>query len=289
MSSPLAYYGLPGHVTSITTLGEEVADGARLGFGAVLVSERLNVKESAVLAGYAAALAGPDMEVATALTFPTTRHPVELAAYGATAAGLARGGFTLGLGRGTAHMWGTWQERGPTLAVLEDTAQVLKRLWTSETISGHDGPLGRFPGDLALGVELQHLPRLGLGTLGPKSMELAGRAYDDLFLHTHWTNQGIASSAATTRKAADEAGRDPDSLRIWAMLAVACDLPEEAVLQRVVPPHDHLPAVAGVRRDDRRGQRLGSCRASTPSHPPPARGSDGRHDPVQRRRAAPDP
>lgn len=230
----LAFYGLPGHVTDITSLGHEVQDGARLGFGAVALSERLNVKHGAALAGYAAALAGPDMEVITALTFPHTRHPMDLASYAATVGQLAKGGYTIAFGRGPNHQWDAWGTPRPTLAVLEDSATLLKRLLKGETIKNHDGPIGRHPGTLKLGVELEHVPRVGLGTLGPKGFDLAGRVFDDLVLHSHWTDEGVANTVKRARAAAEQAGRDPQALRVWAMLVTACDQPEEQVLQRVV-------------------------------------------------------
>jgi alkanesulfonate monooxygenase SsuD/methylene tetrahydromethanopterin reductase-like flavin-dependent oxidoreductase (luciferase family) len=83
-------------------------------------------------------------------------------------------------------------------------------------------------------VELARPPRLALGALGPKTQELGGRAFDDLILHSHWTDQAVADSVARARKAAEQAGRDPDALRVWAMMVTACDQPEEQVLLRVV-------------------------------------------------------
>ncbi|WP_354699103.1 hypothetical protein DSM112329_04810 [Paraconexibacter sp. AEG42_29] len=233
-ASQLAFYALPGHVESAAPLRAEVSDGAALGLGAVLLSERLNVKESAALCGYAAALAGPDMEVVAGLTFPHTRHPMDLAAYGGTMAHLAEGGFTLGIGRGVNHNWDTWGMPRPGMAMLEDVASVLRRLWTGESVVDHDGPLGRFPGTLSLGVELPHQPRLALGALGPKTQALAGRVYDDLLMHSHWTPEGTRRSVERVRRAAEEAGRDPASVRVWAMLVTACEVPEEVVLQKVV-------------------------------------------------------
>jgi 5,10-methylenetetrahydromethanopterin reductase len=230
----LAFYALPGHVESAAPLRREVFDGAALGMGAVLLSERLNVKEGAALCGYAAALAGDDMEVVCGLTCPHTRHPMDLAAFGGTMAHLATGGFTLGLGRGMNHNWDTWGMKRPGMAMLEDAAHVLRRMWNGETITDHDGPLGRFPGKLSLGVQLPCVPRLALGALGPKTQQLGGRAYDDLILHSHWTAEGVANSSALARRAAEEAGRDPDALRIWTLLVTACDMGEEDVLQRVV-------------------------------------------------------
>lgn len=229
----LAFYVVPGHVSSAAPVAREVSDGLQRGFGAVVISERLNVKHSAVLGGYAAALAG-DMEVVTALTFPHTRHPVDLASYGATLSQLATGGFTLGFGRGPNHQWDAWGMPRPSTAMLEDTAHVLRTLWSGGTVTDYNGPLGRFPGRLSLGVELETSPRLGLGALGPRTQELAGRAFDDLILHSHWTDEAVSRSVALARRAAEQAGRDPDALRVWAMLVTACDQPEEQILLRVV-------------------------------------------------------
>jgi probable F420-dependent oxidoreductase len=234
MALPLAFYALPGHVTSAEPLAREVREGAALGMGAVLLSERLNVKEGAALCGYAAALAGEEMEVAAALTYPHTRHPMDLAAFGGTMSHLARGGFTLGLGRGVDHLWDTWGLPRPNLAMLEDAAGVLRRMWRGEAVVDHDGPLGRFPGRLALGVELPRIPRLGLGALGPRTMQLAGRAFDDLILHSHWGEEAVARSSQLARRAAEEAGRDPAALRVWTLMVTACEMSEADELQRVV-------------------------------------------------------
>jgi probable F420-dependent oxidoreductase len=214
-------------------VAREVTDGSQRNFGAVLISERFNVKHSAVLAGYTAALAG-DMEIVTALTVPHTRHPMDLASYGATMSQLAGGGFTLGLGRGPNHQWDAWGMPRPGLDMLEDVCGVLRALWAGAAVVDHDGPLGRFPGRLSLGVDLDRIPRLGLGALGPRMQELAGRAFDDLILHPHLTDEAVSRSVARARHAAEQAGRDPDALRIWAMLVTACNQPEEQLLLRVV-------------------------------------------------------
>jgi len=49
-----------------------------------------------------------------------------------------------------------------------------------------------------------------------------------------WTPQAVERSAKLVRRGAEEAGRDPSSVRIWTILVTACDVPEEAVLRNVV-------------------------------------------------------
>ena len=52
----LGFYTLAGHSTTPRDLLDEVAEGERLGLGAVFISERFNVKEAAVLSGAAGAV-----------------------------------------------------------------------------------------------------------------------------------------------------------------------------------------------------------------------------------------
>ena len=54
-------------------------------------------------------------------------------------------------------------------------------------------------------------------------------------LHTFLTDETLARSVRTIRRAAEEAGRDPASVRIWAVLAtVEESIPEEVALRKLV-------------------------------------------------------
>jgi len=58
---------------------------------------------------------------------------------------------------------------------------------------------------------------------------------DGVVLHTFLTDEALARSVTLVRRGAEEAGRDPASVRVWAVLAtVTDDLPEQLRLRKLV-------------------------------------------------------
>jgi probable F420-dependent oxidoreductase len=210
----------------------EVPDAEALGLGSVWISERHDVKEAATLCGAAAALTR-EMGIATGVTNTNTRHVMVTAAFGATMARLTDGRFTLGFGRGFDQRSAVWGLPLATMARMEDTATLLRRLWTGEKVFGHDGPAGKFA-YLSTDIALESPPPLAIAALGPKTQRWAGRVFDAVLLHSHWTPRAVAESVQRIRKGAEEAGRDPQSVKVWTCLVTACDLPEEVELPHVV-------------------------------------------------------
>ena len=58
---------------------------------------------------------------------------------------------------------------------------------------------------------------------GPNSLALGGRAFDDVILHTFFTDETTANAVKIVKTAAQEAGRDPDSVRVWSCFATIGD------------------------------------------------------------------
>src|SRR3546814_10982784 len=76
-------------------------------------------------------------------------------------------------------------------------------------------------------------PPIIFTSIGPKSLEFAGEHCYGVLLHPFVSAQGVANSAKIVRDAAERAGRDPMSVRIYHNIIVAPDLPkdeEEAVV-----------------------------------------------------------
>ena len=89
------------------------------------------------------------------------------------------------------------------------------------------------------GVDMQdptfdeHIPVL-LTAMGPKTLELAGSIADGVILHTFFSDEALARCVATIRRGAEEAGRDPASVRIWSVLAtVTDDIDEDLRLRKL--------------------------------------------------------
>jgi probable F420-dependent oxidoreductase len=229
----LGFYTLAGAPKSPHDLIQEVHDGERLGLDWVFISERFNIKEAATLSGAVGAVSSR-IQIATGATNINTRHPIITASYATTMHRLTNGRFTLGLGRGIDPMMRALGLRASTTAELEDFAGLMRRLWKGETILGHDGPAGRYP-FLRLDPEFDEDIPLGLMAFGPNSLALAGRAFDQVVLHTFFTDETLVRCVAAVKDAAERAGRDPASVEVWSVLATIGDhLPDGIRLKKTV-------------------------------------------------------
>ena len=202
-----------------------------LGLGSAFISERYNIKEAATL-WERPARCRSRIGIATAATNHNTRHPLVTASYATTMHRLTGGRFTLGLGRGIDAMFGAYGIPRITTAQMEDFAGLMRRLWKGEVIFGHDGPAGRFP-ILHLDATFDEDIPLGLVAFGPNTLALGrpglrhGRAAH--VLHRRDARALRRDGAA----AAEQAGRDPASVRVWSCFATV---------------GDHCPRTSGSRR-----------------------------------------
>ena len=229
----LGFYTLPGQPDSARDLIAEVTDGEAMGFGTVFVSERYNRKEAATLCGAAGAVT-ERIRIETAATNHNTRHAIVTAAFAATMQSLTGGRFVLGLGRGIAPLQDAFGIGRITTAQMEDFANLMRRLFRGEVVMGHDGPAGRFP-LLHVASDLdEHLP-MSLVAFGPNTLELGGRCFDEVVLHTFFTDATTERCVATVKRAAEQAGRDPDEVKVWSCFATIGDhIPEDRRLMKTV-------------------------------------------------------
>jgi 5,10-methylenetetrahydromethanopterin reductase len=215
----LGAYVLPGASPDPVAGLEQARATERLGLGALWIGERYDTKDLGALAG-AISQVTERVQVGAAITHPYLRHPMVLASMGQTLQALTRGRFRLGLGRSASWRWTAYGAPSPTLAALADIVGILRRLWDGQTVE-YDGPLGRFP-QLRLPVVLAaEPPPLLLAAIGPKTIALAGRCYDGVILHPLLTPEAVRRSAGILRASAEEAGRDPRSVRCYATVLSA--------------------------------------------------------------------
>jgi len=178
----LGFYTLAGAPSSPRVLIDEVQAAERLGIGSVFISERFNIKEAATLSGAVGAIS-QGLGIATAATNQNTRHPIVTASFATTMHRLTGGRFTLGLGRGIDMVFDMLGLPRIKTAEMEDVAGLMRRLWRGEMIFGHDGPAGKF-GMLSLDPTFDEAIPLLLTAFAPRSLRLAGRAFDAVVLHT---------------------------------------------------------------------------------------------------------
>lgn len=233
LSPELGFYTLAGQATSSRDLLDEVRAGEEMGFGTAFISERFDKKEAATLSGAAGAVSDR-ITIETAATNHNTRHLMVTAGYARTMQSLTGGRFVLGLGRGVAALQDAYGMPAITTAQMEDVATLLRRLFRGEVIIGHDGPAGKFP-VLHLSSDLdEHLP-MSIVAFGPNTLRLAGRCFDEVVLHTFFTDETTARCVRTVKEAAADAGRDPDSVKVWSCFATVGDhLPEGTRAKKTV-------------------------------------------------------
>ena len=229
----IGFYTLAGAPSTPRALIDEIADAEAEGIGAAFISERFNIKEALTLSGAVGAVSDR-IGIATAATNHNTRHPMVTASHAMTMHRLTNGRFSLGLGRGIAPLQKAYGLDPVTTAQLEDFVSLMRRLWRGETILGHDGAAGAYP-MLSIGSSYDdHIP-LTLTAFGPNSLALGGRAFDAVVLHTFFTEETTQRCVDTVKRAAEQAGRNPDEVRVWSCFATIGDhLAEPLQLKKIV-------------------------------------------------------
>lgn len=169
------------------------------------------------------------MHFGTGVTCPTYRYrPAVVAEAFATLATLAPGRVFLGVGTGEAlneqasgSGWGHYRERADRLA---EAVQIIRKMWTGETISFH-GKYYTIDKARLYDVPSQPVP-IYIAASGPQSARLAGKFGDG------WITDAKTLTNPDTRKAfedgAREAGKDPASLEIIVESFVVAGTREEA-------------------------------------------------------------
>ncbi|MFF7258989.1 LLM class F420-dependent oxidoreductase [Streptomyces sp. NPDC008159] len=121
------------------------------------------------------------LPVETAVTCPTVRiHPAVVAQAAATSAVMTGGRFRLGLGSGEAlneHILGTpWPPANVRLEMLEESIQIMRRLFTGEEVT-HHGPHYTVENARLYTVPDEPVP-IDISGFGPKAAGLAARIGD---------------------------------------------------------------------------------------------------------------
>jgi probable F420-dependent oxidoreductase len=209
---------------------EQAVAGEALGLGSIWVAERWEKKEIAATLG-ALSQKTSRVQLVAGMTHFGTRHPIVLAGMASTLQALSGNRFILGFGRSVAFIWKNLGIAVPVNAAMADYAKILRALWAGETVN-YDGPAGRYP-NMRMPEIPEVAPPIILAAIGPKTLALAGQHFDGVVLHPFLTTEGVARSAAIVRKAAEEAGRDPAAVKIYAEVVVAPDASEAQIVSAI--------------------------------------------------------
>jgi len=225
----LGIYLLPGHTDAPADLLREVRQAEALGLGSAWISERHDVKELGALAGAAVAVTN-SIWIGSGVTNVDTRHPLLTASLATTLWRLSGGRFALGVGRGIGVRGAMLGLAPVSNAQLAAFADLMRRLWRGERVVGHASALGKFP-YLHQATWMQEPIPLLMTAFGARSLEFAGGVFDGVILHTFMSDAAVARARALVNRGAVKAGRDPASVKLWSVLAVACNASEERALK----------------------------------------------------------
>ena len=217
----LGFYTLAGAPKSPRDMLNELALAESLGIGNAFISERFNMKEAGALTG-AALGATSSIRVTTAATNHTTRHPLVTASWASTLHLLSEGRFSLGLGRGIAAMFKAYGMTLATTNSLEEFAVLMRRLWNGETVFNYSDSTGTYP-VLRLDPDFRLDIPLSITAFGDDTLSMAGRAYDHVILHTFFTDETTERAVKIVKSSAEQAGRDPDQVKVWSCFATIGD------------------------------------------------------------------
>ncbi|RHW28957.1 TIGR03857 family LLM class F420-dependent oxidoreductase [Nocardioides immobilis] len=223
---PLGAYALPGRVPDPKIGIGQAIEAERLGLETLWLSERWGTKDFGVLAG-AFSQATDRIRIAAGVTHLQSRHPAMLASMAMTVQALSGGRLILGVGRSVDAMWAAVGLPASTNRSIVDSLDIFRRLCRGEKVK-YDGPAGTFPSLRLTDVPDQLVPPVVFAAIGPKGLALAGRHFDGVLLHPFLTPEAVRRSVGTVRAAAEEAGRDPAAVRIYATVVTASGLaPDE--------------------------------------------------------------
>jgi len=228
----LSCYLLPGHTTTPADAIEEARQAEALGLGRVWLSERFDVKDAGVICAAALSVTNK-LHVATAATNIHTRHPMVLATMCSSLHYLSGGRFELGLSRGVAIRNELMGLDAVTNDQMVEGVDILRKLWRGEKIMGHDGAMGNLP-YLSMGDWMDAKIPVHFVGFGPRSLRFAGAHFDGVHLHTFITDEGLRRAKSLVQEGAEAAGRNPDDIKVYSVLATALNPGREDYLRKLV-------------------------------------------------------
>ncbi|HEY4410894.1 MAG TPA: TIGR03619 family F420-dependent LLM class oxidoreductase [Acidimicrobiia bacterium] len=162
------------------------------------------------------AAVSPTIRLGTAVMAAPTRSPVVLAKQAATLDVLAGGRLTLGLGGGwlPEEFEAVGVPIGERMARLEEAVDVLRTLWR-EPVASYAGRFTRFTDVVSSPKPPGGTIPIVLGGRTPAGARRAGRLADGFF-PTGRDPEALGELFDIARKAAADAGRDPDALELIA-------------------------------------------------------------------------
>jgi probable F420-dependent oxidoreductase len=203
MHRPFRFGVVAAYAQSHTAWTATARKVEELGYASLLIPDRVNIGSLAPLTALAmAAGATTSLRIGSYVFCNDYRHPVLLAREAATLDLLSGGRFELGLGAGVGpsefqQLGIPFANAGTRVGRLEEALQVMKRLFTEETVNftGKHYTITEMKG-YPRPIQKPHLPILVAGA-GERMLKLAAREADIIAIGSRITRQGADPADAT--------------------------------------------------------------------------------------------
>jgi 5,10-methylenetetrahydromethanopterin reductase len=174
------------------------------GFQSLWIQE--NDEVGTIVLAAAALQATRRLVVGTGITSPFRRHPQTLAIETATLNQLSGNRFILGLGA-AERMARTFRLPGKPIEAMRDAFAIIRGIYSAENFTYN----GRVFAVTTPQTRLSPLPRIYMGALGPRMLDLAGELADGVILSRRATFSAKYTKYAIDRvtRKARSMGRDP--------------------------------------------------------------------------------
>ena len=199
-----------GRHLSITEVGEYARAAEASGFKQVTLIDSQNLSRDVYSMLTVAALNTNRVLIGPAVTNPYTRHPTVTANAIATINELSDGRAWLGIGGGLSSLWTMGVKTRP-LRELRETIDFVRAYM--------GGGEAEWRGTTIHSEWIRQTVPIYVGSGGPKSLHQAGELADGVIMG--YVNPDVVRwRVARLKQGAIEAGRDPDSIDIWARTIV---------------------------------------------------------------------
>ena len=190
------------------------------GYESLWVTERYFHEEIFSLLGYLGA-ATEKIKLGVGVTNPYTRNPALLAMATATLDRITGGRFLLGMGRSERDVihGKMGMPYGNAHEAMKGGVSLVKRLLSGERVTDTARPFKLSNARLATRPIQENLP-IYLAAIGKKGLRLAGAIADGVLLNAYVPPSYVKYAVEEIRSAAQEAGRDPQSIDITCMLVI---------------------------------------------------------------------
>ena len=176
-------------------------------FGSLWIQE--NDNDGTIVLSAAALLATKHLVVGTGITSPFRRHPQTLAIETATLNQLSKNRFTLGLGA-AERLSRTLRLPAKPIEAMRDAFAIIRGMYSTNNFTYN----GRVFAVTTPQRRLSPNPRIYMGALGPRMLDLAGELADGVILSRRATFSAKYAKDAIDRviQKAESMGRNPSSI-----------------------------------------------------------------------------